>query len=55
MLFRDYLLTHGLLTEAELLEIDCRVANAISEAVRWAEESPLPSAEELFTDVYVSY
>lgn len=54
-LFRDYLLTNGLLTEAELADMDSRVENAVSEAVRLAEESPLPSAQELFTDVYVSY
>lgn len=54
-LFRGYLLKNGLLTEAEIADIDSSVENAVSEAVRLAEESPFPSAQELFTDVYVSY
>ncbi len=53
-LFRDYLLTNGLLTEEELSVIDSSVENAIATAIRLAEESPLPSEKELFTDVYVS-
>lgn len=54
-LFRNYLLKNGLLTEEKLSAIDSSVENAISEAVRFAEESPLPSEEELLADVYVSY
>ncbi|SFF91764.1 pyruvate dehydrogenase E1 component alpha subunit [Planifilum fulgidum] len=54
-IFRNYLLSNNLLTEQELERIDNDVEKAISEAVRFAEESPYPSAEELMTDVYVSY
>ncbi|MBA4493504.1 thiamine pyrophosphate-dependent dehydrogenase E1 component subunit alpha [Paenactinomyces guangxiensis] len=54
-LFRAYLVESKLLTEEELSNIDSDVEKAISDAVKFAEESPLPSAEELFTEVYVSY
>lgn len=32
--------------------IDAAIASEIAEAVRFAEESPFPAAEELYTDVY---
>lgn len=54
-LFRAYLVESKLLTEEELSNIDSDVEKAVSDAVKFAEESPLPSAEELLTDVYVSY
>jgi pyruvate dehydrogenase E1 component alpha subunit len=54
-IFRKYLLSARLLTEQELESIDNDVEKAISEAVQFAEESPFPSADELLTDVYVSY
>jgi pyruvate dehydrogenase E1 component alpha subunit len=36
-----------------LEEIDTAVETELEEAVRFAEESPLPQPEELFTDIYV--
>jgi acetoin:2,6-dichlorophenolindophenol oxidoreductase subunit alpha len=54
-IFRNYLVSTQILTEQELERIDNDVEKAISEAVRFAEESPFPSADELLTDVYVSY
>lgn len=53
--FRKRVLERGLVTEAELADIDRRAAQAIDEAVRLAEESPYPAPEESLTDVYVSY
>lgn len=53
--FRAYLVESNLLTEEEFANIDSDVEKAVSDAVRFAEESPLPSEEELLTDVYVSY
>ncbi|RMG97189.1 MAG: pyruvate dehydrogenase (acetyl-transferring) E1 component subunit alpha [Chloroflexi bacterium] len=40
-------------TQDELEAIDQAVEQEIAEAVKFAEESPLPSPEELFTDIYV--
>lgn len=53
--FRQNVLERELVSEDELDEIDEKVKNAIDEAVEFAEESPMPDAEELTTDVYVSY
>ncbi len=53
--FKKRVLERGLLSEAELAEIDAKVAAAIEDAVKFAEESPWPNPEELLTDVYVSY
>jgi pyruvate dehydrogenase E1 component alpha subunit len=38
-----------------LAKIDIRAAEAVEEAVRFAEESPFPVPEECLRDVYVSY
>ncbi len=53
--FRANVLERGLVSEAELNEIDAQARNAIDEAVEFAEASPMPAPEELVTDVYVSY
>jgi pyruvate dehydrogenase E1 component alpha subunit len=47
------ILKDGLATEEELEGIDKSVAHHLEEAVRFAEESPFPAYEELFTDIYV--
>lgn len=43
-----------LLDEAIMNEIEQRVRNEVERAVRFAEESPLPAPEELYTDVYAN-
>jgi pyruvate dehydrogenase E1 component alpha subunit len=48
-----HLLSEELASRSDLEAIDQAVEGRISEAVRFAEESPLPSAEELFNNVYV--
>jgi len=45
----------GLVSAAQLAEVDAQAAAIIEEAVKFAEESPWPKPEELLTDVYVSY
>jgi TPP-dependent pyruvate/acetoin dehydrogenase alpha subunit len=50
--FREHVLGRELLTAAELDEIDARNSALIDEAVKFAEESPLPEPSELMTDVY---
>jgi TPP-dependent pyruvate/acetoin dehydrogenase alpha subunit len=40
------------LTEAEVADIEARVAKLIEEAIAFAEASPVPPPEELLTDVY---
>jgi pyruvate dehydrogenase E1 component alpha subunit len=52
-IFRDRVEGDGLLAAEELDGIDARSRAAIDEAVAFAEESPLPEPEELYTHVYV--
>jgi len=46
------LLTRELATEAELEAIDAKVKAQVDVAVKFAEESPWPDAEEIYHDVY---
>jgi pyruvate dehydrogenase E1 component alpha subunit len=48
-----HILDEGLADKDELEQIDQAVEEALEEAVQFAEESPLPEPEELFTDIYV--
>ena len=54
-IFRAKVTEAGVVTEAELNAIDGEVMTLIDEAVEEAKAAPLPAAEELTTDVYVSY
>jgi TPP-dependent pyruvate/acetoin dehydrogenase alpha subunit len=47
------LLANGLATPVELAQARIRVAERIEEAVAFAMNSPMPSMDELLTDVYV--
>ncbi|CDM64989.1 pyruvate dehydrogenase (acetyl-transferring) E1 component subunit alpha [Pyrinomonas methylaliphatogenes] len=44
----------GLLDDETMKQIEQRVHEEIERAVRFAEESPLPAPEELYTDVYAN-
>lgn len=54
-IFRHHLLQEGLFSAAELDNMEGEVEREVEEAVRFAEASAYPPAEELYTDVYVSY
>jgi pyruvate dehydrogenase E1 component alpha subunit len=51
-IFEKYLLERGVATREELDAIWKRVSNEVEEAVKFAEESPYPSPEELYDDVF---
>lgn len=53
--FRAYALEHHLLSLEELDEIRARAKEAVEQAVKFAEDSPYPDADEVLDDVYVSY
>lgn len=53
--FKERVLATALLSEADLARIEQEVTDLIEEAVRFAEESPLPDPELLYEDVYVQY
>jgi len=50
---RHTILTHNMATEKELAAIDERIKAQVQESVEFAENSPYPTADELFKDVYV--
>lgn len=52
-IYRRYLLEEANIVASELDEIDTRVDAEIVEAVQFAENSPEPAPEELFSDIYV--
>ncbi len=51
-IFNDYLVKNKIATEAGLNKIEQEVELEVEDAVRFAEESPEPAAEELFADIY---
>ncbi|MET1249871.1 thiamine pyrophosphate-dependent dehydrogenase E1 component subunit alpha [Sporolactobacillus sp. STCC-11] len=53
--FQDYLKKQKILTDQDIKKIDGAVKASIDEAIRFSEESPFPDANEVTTDVYVSY
>jgi pyruvate dehydrogenase E1 component alpha subunit len=50
--FRKQLIEMGILTEKEADEIDQEMVEEMDKAVKFAEESPLPTPEETLEDVY---
>ena len=54
-LFRETVIPQGEITEEELDQIDREAASLMEEAVKFADDSPLPEALELYDDVYSSY
>jgi pyruvate dehydrogenase E1 component alpha subunit len=51
-IFRKYLTDKKVATQKALDEIEARVDEEVAKAVEFAETSPEPALEELFTDVY---
>jgi pyruvate dehydrogenase E1 component alpha subunit len=51
-LFGDRCLKDGVLAESDIRNVEKAVADLVDEAVAFAEASPEPPPEELFTDVY---
>ena len=49
---RNILLEQGWMTEEELKAVEQEVKDTVEEAVKFADESPLPEAHELYEDVY---
>ena len=51
--YRAFLLDNGILSEAELAEIDARAETEVEEAVTFADDSPYPMPEEALDDLFV--
>jgi len=54
-MFRAHLLESSVAAEEDLQELDEKALAVVNAAVKFADESPFPDPEELFTDVYISY
>jgi TPP-dependent pyruvate/acetoin dehydrogenase alpha subunit len=54
-LFRERVVPEGLLTAEELDQLDQEAEALMEEAIRFADDSPLPDPLELYDDVYVDY
>ena len=54
-LFREAVLPLGDITLEELDQIDAEAAQLMEDAIKFADESPLPDPLEIYEDVYVSY
>jgi pyruvate dehydrogenase E1 component alpha subunit len=52
-IYRAHLIKENIASEKELDAIDDQVEEEVQAAVQFAESSPEPALEELFTDVYV--
>lgn len=46
------LIASGIITDAQLREMESKAENIVAEAVRFAEESPFPDARDALEDVY---
>ena len=55
ILFRTRVLEDGAINQEELDAIDQRVEQQIRDGIKFADASPLPPGEEVYTDVYVDY
>jgi TPP-dependent pyruvate/acetoin dehydrogenase alpha subunit len=53
--FEERVVRAEMLTSNELRGVDAKVRQLIDDAVKEAKAAPLPTAEDLLTDVYVSY
>ncbi len=52
-IYRKHLVTEGIATEDELNLLDQEIQQETDQAVQFAEQSPEPEPEELFTHIYV--
>ena len=53
--FRNTVVAQGDITVSELDQLDAEAEVLMEEAVKFADESPLPEPIELYDDVYVNY
>ncbi|MBA4495022.1 thiamine pyrophosphate-dependent dehydrogenase E1 component subunit alpha [Paenactinomyces guangxiensis] len=52
IIFRNYLVEEGLLTEQKEKEISGQIAKEVDEATEYAEQAPYPDPEDTYTHVY---
>ena len=50
---KGYLLENEVASNADIEKMDDKALKSVEAAIKIADESPFPDAEELYTDVYV--
>lgn len=50
---KDTILSKKIAKEEELVDIEKKVKDIVAESVKFAEDSPMPGVEEIYTDIYV--
>jgi len=50
--FTKTLKDRGLISDDEINQIETQIKEEVDRAVKFADQSPLPDAQELYTDVY---
>jgi len=53
-IFTKTLKDNGILSDGDIAEIEAQVKEEVEQAVRFADESPLPDPKELYTDIYAN-
>jgi len=51
-MFRKYLIADGIASEEEIVKLEDAIEEEVRDAVEFAENSPEPAPEELYTNVY---
>jgi pyruvate dehydrogenase E1 component alpha subunit len=52
--FTSQLKEAGIIDDSDVSEIEAQVKEEVESAVKFADESPLPDPQELYTDVYAN-
>jgi pyruvate dehydrogenase E1 component alpha subunit len=50
---KGYLLENTVASNSDIEKMDDKALKSVESAIKFADESPFPDAEELYTDVYV--
>lgn len=53
-LFASSLREEGIIDDAKIEELDKQIRQEVEQAIRFADESPMPTPEELYTDIYAN-
>jgi pyruvate dehydrogenase E1 component alpha subunit len=51
-IFTHHLKESGVIEDSDIAEIEAQVKEAVEHSVKFADESPLPDPQELYTDIY---
>jgi pyruvate dehydrogenase E1 component alpha subunit len=53
-IFGTTLKERGVITDEDIAQMEAQIKEEVEEAVRFADESPEPDPQELYTDIYAN-